>query len=101
MAEKKIGNVPKTFCTQLYLSSGGCIICEKLKYYSFPEELIYETLTAMVENVLLPCTCAMWVQKKGWTLLENKQLLIPISWKRGGNSQIPDILETMVQQGYR
>ena len=57
----------KNIRTWLNLSTGGCMICGKLKHHSFLEELTYKRLWAIVQIFLMPCMIC--TQRKVWFLL--------------------------------
>ena len=76
-------------------------LCEmqKIEVPFVSEGLTYNSLLAIVQIFLPPCT--MHIQRKSMTSAEKNQPWIHVSWKRGGNSKIPNkLFETIVQQGY-
>ena len=54
MAEK-VRKCSNTHCLQWNFSTGGRVVCTKLQRFSVPEELIYKSLSAIVETFLPPC----------------------------------------------
>ena len=69
-------------------STGGHMICEKLKCHSFPEGLIYKRLVVIVHFFSYLAQANVHLKKKYDILLKN-QLWAHVSWKQGRNSKIP------------
>ena len=64
--DEKIGNIQKKPKRQTYLITGGGMIRKILKSHLFPEGVIYTSLLAIVQMVLLPCT--MCIQRRSTSI---------------------------------
>ena len=80
---EKGGNVQKTACTQLYLTTESRMTWENLKHCSFPEKLIYKSLLAIVEKIS-PTLHNMHSKKKYgfcWKKSALRSCLLRMRWK--------------------